>query len=957
MHLPHNNLNTGCHQAAAGDAEKRRNNPSIFARTTSPGSSGLRAAEVDTPPIMIKIQPIALALGSLRLMLPLLIAVGTIALMTGCGGAEAADEYDGPAAIEEATTAHAMAVTPTNAAALYIDASRGADTNAGTATAPWKTLARLSKIRMTKGQRILLHCSGTWRETLNLGAAQLADDVTIEPYGSGCNGQRPRILGSDDFSGGWVREGALWWRAVPNNTPKIARLFVNGEPMQLARWPNATATPEYAEVDNTSTTPQLRQFTVAPKQQQALAGVDLTGATVQIRSAPWRIDTATVQAYAKATGTVSLVTNTSYAIPAGTDVVLQDKPWMLDAPGEYLHDVQRQRIYLHPPIPLEQVGPNGARIEGSVRDHGAMLAGRTNLTLRGINIENARHTGLTVQAAPNARLNNVQAHNNLAIGISLVTAPTTAGSDPNPSVTLQDSVITGSSLYGVDAGSAARARIVNNQIADIGNRSEAGNSFAALRLGPASVAESNRISNVAYIGIRFNGSGGSQIRNNRIDAFCTRLGDCAAIYTWNGPKEKPNLVDQRALIEGNTLLGTASRAAHTTLKSGWITAGIYLDDYSRGATVRNNVVGHTPIGIYVHNGSSHTIESNKVWLTTRAAIWANMDQVNVDYMTGNSFLNNELVPVALVQGQWPAPPAVQTSQAIWYWQKLASYDALVTSGGNQFSANRVVLLNESTGQHVHVRGASFDTYLDTSAWQRLNPGETIATTPARYAPYALTLGPELLRGGGFDKGWGGWGKWLSPQGSGGYANPTVNATGCTGGCIAFASATPNDLISSPSFNLTPGRPYRIAMDATFPQGGSIGIPYVSRNGPPWDSFAAPGSFAHLNRTQAAAGEHLAYEGVFQATAATDARLSIKLATPGAATNIDNVSLKEIAAYSISPIKELAAILSAAAGGTRNVNCVDIEWTTGCAVVNIDGRAISLPTAIEPGNPLLLLKAR
>jgi parallel beta-helix repeat protein len=845
----------------------------------------------------------------------------TMALMAGCD-VDIAHSSLPLEASEKRTTNTSAGVTPSSnrtlaeVFTLYVDANRGADTNPGTAHAPWKTLARLSDVRMTQGQHIRLHCASTWRETLSLDAAQLADNVTIEPYGEACNGQRPRILGSDDFSRGWVREGMLWWRAVPASTPKIARLFVNGEPLQLARWPNADATPDHAETDHTTTSNSSHQFSVAPQHLKTLAAQDLTDATVQIRSADWRIDTVKVQEYTSSTGSMALVANTAYPIPAGTDFVLQDKAWMLDAPGEYFHDLQRQRIYLSPPTALQQTGPNGAQVEGSVRDHGAILAGHANLTLRGFNIESSRQIGLTLQNAPHANVSDIQLHNNSAIGMRITSEASPAGASTNPSVKLQDSLISGSSLYGVDAGGAAHARFVNNRFTDIGTRTDAGNSYAALLLGPASVAEGNHISNVAYIGIRFSGSGGSQIRNNVIEGFCARLGDCAAIYTWNGPKGKPNLIDQHALIEGNTLLGTALHAAHTTLKSGWITAGIYLDDYSRGVTVRNNVVGHAPIGIYVHNGSNHTIESNKVWLTTRAAIWAYMDQADADYMTGNRFMNNELVPVALVQGQWPAPPNLQTSQAIWYWQKRSNYNSFIAGGSNQFSGNRVVLLNESTGQHMRVRGAGFDTYLDTEEWRRINPGETTASTPARYTPYVLSLGPEQLRGGTFDSGWSDWGHWLSPQGTGGYANPIAHAPGCTGGCITFASATPNDLINSPSFNLKAGHPYRIAMDAMFPAGGAIAMPYVSSNGPPWESFATPGSFTNLTRTQAATGQKIAYESVFQASASNEARLSLKLATQNAVTNIDNVSLREILAYSVYPSHEFATIVMQPASGTR-----------------------------------------
>jgi parallel beta-helix repeat protein len=871
--------------------------------------------------LMFKNKSVALISHRQRQRVSLLFTAYTIALIAGCGAVDVAQ--GSPPGTAETSTAHTLTAAPASSnrvnaevVAVYVDASRGADTNPGTAHAPWKTLARLGGAHMAQGQHIRLHCASTWRETLKLGAAQLADNVTIEPYGEACNGQRPRILGSDDFSRGWVREGMLWWRAVPANTPKIARLFVNGEPMQLARWPNAEATPDHAETDPTAVSTSLRQFSVAPPHLKTLAPLDLTDATVQIRSADWRIDTLTVLAYAPATGSMTLAANTAYPIPAGTDFVLQDKAWMLDAPGEYFHDLQRQRIYLYPPTALQQTGPNGAQVEGSVRDNGLLLNGHANLTLSGLNIENSRQIGLTLQNTANARVSDIQLHNNSAIGMRITSAASPASTTANPSVTLQDSQISGSSLYGVDAGNAAHARFINNRFTDIGTRSDAGNSYAALLIGPASVAEANQISNVAYIGIRFNGSGGSQVRNNVIEGFCARLGDCAAIYTWNGPKGKSNLIDQHALIEGNTLLGTALRAAHTTLKSGWITAGIYLDDYSSGVTVRNNVVGHAPLGIYVHNGSNHTIESNKVWLTTRAAIWANMDQTDADYMTGNRFMNNELVPVALVQGQWPAPPILQTSQAIWYWQKRSDYNSFVAGGSNQFSGNRVVLLNESTGQHMRVRGAGFDTYLDTEEWRRINPGETTASTPARYTPYVLSLGPEQLRGGTFDSGWSGWGHWLNPQGTGGYAKPVAHAPGCTGGCITFASATPNDLINSPSFNLKAGHPYRIAMDAMFPAGGAIAMPYVSSNGPPWESFATPGSFTNLTRTQAATGQKIAYESVFQASVSSEARLSLKLATQNAVTNIDNVSLREILAYSVYPSHEFATIVMQPASGTR-----------------------------------------
>jgi hypothetical protein len=77
-------------------------------------------------------------------------------------------------------------------------------------------------------------------------------------------------------------------------------------------------------------------------------------------------------------------------------------------------------------------------------------------------------------------------------------------------------------------------------------------------------------------------------------------------------------------------LGAAGGGAGTV-------AGIYLDGFSLGSTVRGNVVYDTPYGVIVNDGSGHLVEDNKIWLTNQAAVLANMSQTDADYMTGNTF--------------------------------------------------------------------------------------------------------------------------------------------------------------------------------------------------------------------------------------------------------------------------------------------------------------------------------
>ena len=117
-------------------------------------------------------------------------------------------------------------------------------------------------------------------------AAQLVDSSTVAGYGADCASRKAVISGADDFSAGWTKSGSVWSRSLPAGTPKITQLFVDGQPMQTARWPDAAAGGrQHALAGAASATGT--QVALLAADRTALAGRDVAGATALLRTQPY----------------------------------------------------------------------------------------------------------------------------------------------------------------------------------------------------------------------------------------------------------------------------------------------------------------------------------------------------------------------------------------------------------------------------------------------------------------------------------------------------------------------------------------------------------------------------------------------------------------------------------------------------------------------------------------------
>ncbi len=844
------------------------------------------------------------------------------------------------------TVAPATAAAPVAGDGYFVDQSIGSDTNAGSAAAPFKTLSRLQSVRLLAGQGIYLKCGQTWRESLSLSDTQLVDRATVAGYGSCSPASRAAISGADNFSGGWTLSGNVWSRSVPAGTPQIARLTVNGVSLRTARWPNpVTAASSYAltPAGSPSSTTAIR---VAASDLSALTSRDIVGAALHARTSAWMIETRRVTSFNAAAGVITLDSASKFPVDAGDGYVLEGKRWMLDAPGEFVHDVATNTLYVIAPDAATQSGLNAALVEGAVRDTPLTLARRTGLRVTNIATRMGRTDGMVLQDAPAAIVDSIESSVNGRAGINIVQDQTKAGP------TVRSSLFSNNWLLGIDAQYTAGAQIVANTVSATGTVSSSGWSQAAIAAGPGASVLDNTVDGSAYHGIRFSGSNSSMVRGNTITNYCLRLADCGGIYAWNGAKA---VINQTSTVESNQVLSAKANADGATGFGIEVVVGIFLDDFVSGVTVRGNLVYGMPFGIEVHNGWSNTIEYNRVWLATKAALVALMDQNDRDWMVGNIFRANQIVPLKTGSAVFPAMPTFQESYPIWFFNNLSGSSS-ISSSSNVFTGNQVVRLDGSLdGAHAWIRSNTQETKMSSATWAQFNTADARTATPLTFAMYSLVLGPELVRGGAFDAGIGTWNTWFGASYTPGSVQATSNSSGCAGPCMRLLPGTDNDYLASPPFSLKANALHVFSYTARLEQAATLRFPYIGRHAAPYDSMAT-GAFSSSSKLSGVAGEVVRYEGFFTAKAADPARVYLQSKTVGVPVYFDNVSVRELQGFSFSTAADWSALAYAPKSGTRTVSCSNLGWGSSCTAVTVDGTPVTLPTTLAAGTQQLFLRA-
>lgn len=827
---------------------------------------------------------------------------------------------------------------------VYVDQVAGNDAQIGTIDFPWKTLRPLSTARLASGEGIYLRCGQVWRESATLTWWQLPRGAIVAGYGD-CSSAKAEISGADDFSNGWTRSGNVWSRALPAGTPKIKRLFIDGAAARTAQWPNGTDDAHNFALVRPVTAPSSAAIRLTEADAATVRGRDLVGATALVRSLPWTIEKVEIGLYDESDRRMYFSYASQSEVHASEGFVLQDKLWMLDAPGEFYHDIATQRLYVYPSAAQAQAELNGRLVEGSVRDIPLTVKEQSDLVLTNLSLQKGRVTGLEATDTPTINISQVIASNNGGTGIALHQWQALSAGVAGPTITA--STLDNNLSYGIDARFVSKAQITSNRVTRTGTNASAQGSSAGLAGGPGARVEANIVDGTGYHGIVYSGTGNSQVTRNTVTGYCRRLTDCGAIYTWNGPKNAINTVNQVSLIENNQI-GPATPNLEGTAGGGHDTiAGIYLDDFSRGVTMRGNTVHGSPIGIFVHNGTNVTVDANRVWLPTQSAIWASMDQTDGDYMTGNMFSNNEIVPIGSASGALPALPTLTTTRAFSFYHHLHGVNA-IRSGQNQFRNNRVYRLNGSNIEtYSEIGSSSGQSNVTVAEWMALNPQEQAPLMPMTFATYSMSLGSELVSNMWLNQGAAGWNAYFG-GGSGNAQQVTPAAS------FVMTSGTGGDLLYSAPFAMAPGVLHVYSYRATPNSNATVAQPYISRSVWPWDQMTP--SYRSTSSRNGTSSSVVRYEAFFVPTSSAPARVNLMLETLSVPVLFDSVSVRPVTGMSFAQSSEWAAAVIAPQGQARTVSCADLGWAAGCQTVGLDGVALPMPRTVAAGTQQIFLRA-
>jgi len=850
--------------------------------------------------------------------------------------------------VKTSLTAHSTSVNMT-ANGYFVDSAAGNDSNPGTVSAPFQTLARLNSLRLTTGQGIYLHCGGVWRETLTLGTVQLVNGSTIAQYGTACDTTPPRVTGADDFSGGWTLSNGIWSRSVPAGTPKIARLFINGQPLHTAQWPNAATSGSNYLLEAATAPTSTTQIQMAANDLAALPSTDLVGAVMRVREQPWVIDDRTISTFNVSTGTAATTTATTYPMQAKAGYVLMDKLWMLDEAGEFYPATTANKLYLIAPTASVQAALNSAVVEAPVRANAITIYGRTGVTVQGLSVDMASGDGIALGDLNNGTASGITASHNGRSGIRVYSS--VALPSGMQGMTLTQSVANDNIAYGVDASTAHSPIITNVTATETGTQGWTGASLAGIWSGDGAQVSNNVVHDSGYLGIRFSGSGGAVIKNNSVTGYCLMMSDCGGIYTWNGTQLTSG---QTSSVLNNQVGGATPNTAGAVGTGIRTVSAIYLDDFSRGVTVRGNTVAGSPIGIYIHNGSNNTVDANNVWLTTDASIYANNDQPGPDVMINNTFTNNQLVPATAFQGTYPQQPYGSTSLGIRYTTTQAT-TADITSGSNLFSGNAFVPVQGTSLAAVQVLAGGSTTNYSVHAWQQLSPNDGVGSTPVAFNYISETFGSELQTPSAFAATLApSWTTYIKP-GSNGTAQIVNGLSGCAGYCAMLTSGSTSDILYGLAYPMTSGALYSIRYTEVPLGAATLAQPMITQSVSPWASVTGPAGMTTVNPAKVGTGDVLSVEYWFTSSMTSPARTNLKNVTLGVPVAYGNVSVRAVTGYSLAAVSDWAGVAQSAPATTTTVSCATFGWPSTCTATDLAGNAISFPYTVPAGSAEIFLR--
>jgi len=482
-------------------------------------------------------------------------------------------------------------------------APNGSDGNPGTLSQPYLTIQKCAS--SAYGGSTCMVRAGTYHESVSPNSG-----ITIMPY----NGESVTVDGTDPVTGWTVYQGSIYQANVTLAADDTNQVFVSGQMMTEARWPNGGDLfhVNWATAQSGTNDTQLVDSN--------LPNINWTGAKVHILSGPdpWSPQTATVVSSAAGQLTIHLdgADFDPWILPqSGGYYYLYRSLGALDAPGEWYYDPAAKVLYFWPP---GGVNPNLLNVRAKHRQWAFDLSGASNVIIQNISIFGC---GINMSSTS---ANNILARINGQYLSQFTDMPDTTGSNSAWYVHNMDSgiVLDGSgnilrdSTVNWSAGNGVSLIGSHNTVTNnlIGNTGYAGNNASGISLfGNGHSVEKNTIHTAGRYLIQLYSH---PVEPNDDDIGYNNLFQAMML----GP-------DGGAIYSGGTVV-SGTRIHHNwmhdaqtpfNVSPGFSRNGMYIDEEGSGFEVDQNVIWNneyqnillhgssygitTPFNNYIHNNS------------------------------------------------------------------------------------------------------------------------------------------------------------------------------------------------------------------------------------------------------------------------------------------------------------------------------------------------------------------
>lgn len=654
------------------------------------------------------------------------------------------------------------------AASSYYVATTGNDSNPGTLASPFRTIQKAASVAAA-GDTVYIR-AGTYRETVTpANSGSSGNPITFQPY----NGETVTISGAEPVTAGWTNHSGSIYKSTTSLGSLPAekkQLFVNGEMMVEARWPNV------ASQDAVLSAPAFRTALTASSTQatEAAGGLNGTanyyqGARIWIEDAKhWVAQTRAITA---STGT-SITFDAAHgeAVPgAGSRYYVFGKLNLLDAAREWMYT--GGVLYLYAPG-----GGSPTNVEYKARETLFNLSNKSYIHINGLKL----FAG-SIQSTSSSNYNVLDGID--AKYISHTNIPGYPWGDDVTGISIQGSNnVVKNSKIAYSSGNCvvvtgSNNTLINNEIRDCDYN---GTDDAAIYISSFYSAANNLISyntiyNTGRGAILMKYAPGTRISYNDISQFGELMHDMGGLYVFRTD-------------------GMGTEIDHNYVYNGpnnELTTGIYLDNGSTNYLIHHNVVWNVPNAMILNYPNNFNLMYNNTFYSPGRIIG--------NHWYGDQFFNNIIGETA------------PSNEAVWGYNlhPYASSLSFVNPSAGNFrlqSGSRAI----NAGKVIPgITDGYSDSLPDIGAYEYggadWTPGRNFTSPPTQTYSLSATSYRNLIVNGGFEPGLNGWTK---TGASAAVQDGAIFHTGFKG--LRLGSGSSADGVQQTVTGLTPNTTYTLS---------------------------------------------------------------------------------------------------------------------------------------------------